>query len=107
MQRREFLRSTTAIALATAGGVALGGMAGESSAEAATSRTRFRGTRHGKILITKDGGQTWRLLTNLGSKLDVRRVREAGARVTTRAVFGHHGSFTLVLQPDGHTWRTA
>jgi hypothetical protein len=106
MQRREFLRSTTAIALATAGAMALGGVVDETSAGAATSGTRFRGTRNGKILVSHDGGHSWRLLTNLGSKLDVRRVRETGRRVTTRAIYGRHGAFTLVLQPDGHTWRT-
>jgi len=107
MQRREFLRSTTAIALATAGGVALGGMVDETTAAAASARTRYRGTRDGRILLSRDDGHTWRLLTSLGTKLDVRRMREVGERVTTRAVYGHHGAFTLVLQADGRTWRTA
>ena len=106
MERREFLRSTTALAMATAGGVALGGIVDVASADAATTAKRYRGTRNGRVYVSSNNGRTWRLLTNFGSRLDATRVGAASNKVIANLVLGRHGSFKLALQPDGHTWRT-
>lgn len=106
MQRREFLRTTTALTVAAAGGIALGGMVDVTAADAAKVAPRYRGTRNGRVLVSHDSGRTWRLLTNFGPKLDASRVKDVANKVTVHAVYGHHGSFNLRLQPDGRTWRT-
>ena len=106
MERREFLRSTTALAMVTAGGVALGGVVDVASAGAATISRRYRGTRNGKVYVSSNNGRTWRLLTNFGSRLDATRVGIRSNKVIANLVFGRHGSFKVALQPDGRTWRT-
>ena len=110
MERREFLRSASALAMATAGGAVLGGVGdafNAASADAATTAKRYRGTRNGKIYVSADNGRSWRLMTNFGPTLDATRVRAASNRVTANLVLGRHGSFNVRLQPDGRTWRTA
>ena len=106
MERRDFLRSTTVLAMAAAGGVATGGVVDVASADAATTAKRYRGTRNGKVYVSRDNGRTWRLLTNFGSKLDATRVGAVSNKVVANLVLGRHGSFKVALQPDGHTWRT-
>ena len=107
MHRRDFLRSTAAIAGGVAGASVLGAATGATIAGAATKARRYRGTRHGKVLYSDDGGRTWRLLTDFGPELDVQRVKEASKRVTAHVVYGRHGSFNLALQKDGRTWLLA
>jgi len=92
--------------MAAAGGVALGGVVGVASADAATNARRYRGTRNGKVYVSRDNGRTWRLLTNFGSKLDATRVGRSSGKVVANLFLGHRRSFKVALQPDGHTWRT-
>ncbi len=104
MHRRDFLRSTAAIAGGVAGASMVGATADAAVADAATRERRYRGTRHGKVLYSDDGGRTWELLTDFGPGLDVQRVRATSRHVTAHLVYGRHGSFNLALQKDGRTW---
>ena len=106
---RQILALMGALAMATAGGAALGGVGdafNAASADAATTAKRYRGTRNGKIYVSSDNGRSWRLLTNFGPQLDATRVKVVANKVIANLVLGRHGSFNVRLQPDGRTWRT-
>ena len=110
MDRRNFLRATTAIAIAGTAFAADGGLLDEAEAAAASrgsGAARYRGTRRGKIYVSHDDGRTWKLLTDFGPELAVAKVgRTARQRVVaTMSLQGRR--FNLVLQPDHRTWRTA
>jgi len=64
----------------------------------------FKGSSDGRILVSTDGGQTWRCCTNFGRQCQVKYVYTVGSRLF--AMIGiPAGTFELV-SADGIVWRT-
>lgn len=111
MSRREFLK------LATAGAVGLVVAAwepvlGDSDVQAQkdalakkTARPRCKAGPDGCILISEDGGSSWKVAANFGPEYKVRRV--APQRKAFRADLIFQGKKIILNSPDGRLWRTA
>jgi hypothetical protein len=106
MDRRSFLRTTATMALSTT--VLAGGLE-ESDAEAATKRSdaaRYRGSRDGKIFVSRNRGRTWQLLTDFGPDFSIPKVApNAHDRVVATLTYRRR-DFMLALQADNRTWCT-
>jgi tRNA(Ile2) C34 agmatinyltransferase TiaS len=106
MNRRTFLRTSATVALGTT--VLAEGLEA-SDADAATTRSgalRYRGSRDGKIFVSKNDGRTWKLLTDFGSDLSIPKVAaDRHDRVVATLTYRRR-EFQLALQDDHRTWCT-
>jgi hypothetical protein len=66
----------------------------------------YRGDNHGQILVSSDGGDTWRVQTKLGPDRSVRKLA-VDRHDRLQATIGYHRHrFRLTLAPDTGYWRT-
>ena len=107
MQRRSFLK--------------LAGLAGAAlfaqlpfpwNAAAAAAKTisyaglLYRSGQRGKVLVSADGGSTWKLHSDLGDSYSITRIAvDKTKRLRLTVAFGRR-SFGLLLAPDGKRWLT-
>jgi len=106
MNRRAFLRTTATMALST---TVLAGALDAPDADAATSRSvavRYRGSRDGKIFVSKNDGRTWQLLTDFGPHLSIPRVAPDNHHRIIATLKYRSREFKLALQDDRRTWST-
>lgn len=106
MNRRNFLRAGGVLAAALV--VQLNSLDSVRSApvEANTQGKVYRGTSDGKILVSTDAGQTWKLHTAFGSEFRVLGL-SADRSERVRAALGYRGhTFGIALAADGKRWRT-
>jgi hypothetical protein len=106
MDRREFLKLggavTTAAFLHNIPKTAFA----SKPAEAFVNGNMYRGTADGKILLSEDGGITWRTHTNFGNDLEILEIL-ANPRGQVFARLGFQGhSFALVLDQNGKSWKS-
>ena len=109
MDRTRFLKTFTMLAagsvlgqrLATAGTVKA--VLGDQGKPAGTPERRFRGTTEGEILVTEDGGGTWKQHARFGSDCAVLNINQNATDITAY-LRGQGGEFTLRLSPDGKYW---
>jgi hypothetical protein len=106
MNRRAFIRTTATMALTT---TVLAGGLDTSDADAATTRSdalRYRGSRDGKVFISRNGGRTWKLLTDFGRDVVIPKIGyDAHGRVVATLIYRRH-DFKLALLPDNRSWCT-
>ena len=111
MNRREFLKGTTGLALAGVGTLMWPVLQLNASTEAAAITVQatvkgrlLRGTRDGLILESLDGGNTWKQVANFGKHCSIVAIRENQNQVYTEvAVQGYR--FGL-KSTDARVWRT-
>ena len=107
MRRRSFLKL---LSLVTAGLLVnlpfpLGAAAAKATA-VSYGGSLYRAGAKGKILVSSNGGASWKLHTNLGHIYSVSRLSVDHAN-HLRAAIGYAGySFGLVLAPDNKRWLT-
>jgi hypothetical protein len=107
MHRRDFLKVA---GLATAS-LAVWQLAPASAGtkppvQATVGGRMWRGTPDGKVSVSDNGGQSWRLHTDFGTELAVHRFAPMSGSLVraTLSVKGHE--FDLRLDNDDVTWRT-
>jgi photosystem II stability/assembly factor-like uncharacterized protein len=67
---------------------------------------RYRTGGQGKILVSTDGGSTWKQHSNLGDMYTVSGLTVRANQLRLTAGFGNK-SFGLTLAPDDQRWLTA
>jgi hypothetical protein len=66
----------------------------------------YRGTADGKILLSENGGITWRVHTNFGSDIEILDILSS-SRGQVFAQLGFKGrAFALVLDQNGKSWKS-
>jgi len=106
MNRRELLKVAATTTLALAAGVVLSDWRSpQASAVAATARgRRLRGTDHGQLLESLDGGVSWQVIAEFGEHCAIREIVERGEQIYLRLeVLGHP---FFLRSADARTWRT-
>lgn len=109
MHRRRFLKLMGLASLGATLGVSL--PFGAESADAARRVVAqggklYRGDRHGRIFVSRNGGATWELHTFLGSHYAIQSMGK-DLRGRVRATVGYRGrSFGLFLAPNAQSWMT-
>jgi hypothetical protein len=104
MNRRNFLRATATMALTT---TVLAGGLDVADAGAATSGTvRYRGSRDGKIFVSRNAGRTWQLFTNFGPDYSIPKIAIDSHHRAVATMVYRHRPFKLILQPDNRSWNT-
>jgi hypothetical protein len=121
VNRRVFLKGIALASLAAAGGglprlaaaqppanslAGLGVSARDPAAPPQLILGRLlRGTAHGQVQESRDGGGTWRKIADFGAHCSVARLYEQQSEIQARIELLGHG-FTL-RSADGRLWRTA
>lgn len=68
---------------------------------------RFRGTSDGKIYVSGDAGESWRLHTNFGSEVSIQDLSiNLWGQVRAQLGFADH-SFEMILVQTGKGWKTS
>lgn len=106
MNRRDFLKVGTVISAAVLVPLNAASSLASPPLEVRHGDQLYRGTSDGKIYVSEDVGQTWKLHTNFGSSLSILHlwVNLWGQLQTQLGIAGH--SFELVLAQEGRIWRT-
>jgi hypothetical protein len=104
MNRRDFLRVTvlasTALFLSS---YTLKTVMKPPVQASAAGRT-FRGTPDGEVLVSEDGGKTWKLHARFGPEIPILAMAaDRSGGVSLQAGYKSH-SFRLVLSKNGRNW---
>lgn len=105
MNRRDFLRisgllSTAAVLTLTSGSLAM------LPVEAWHRDRLYRGTPDGKIFVSANAGDSWKLLTNFGPEFSIfGLISHASGNLHAHLGFQGYG-FDLVLDESEPLWRT-
>ena len=104
MKRRDFLKLGSVVsALSYASIAPLGNML-NMPIETAAHGMIYRGTAAGKIFVSKNGGKTWQLHTNLGKGYSILDIFTAhDGQLYTHVGYKHH-NFFLVQTTDAKAW---
>lgn len=106
MHRRDFLKLGGLISTALLVQFSPMGSFAVRPVEAESNGRRYRGTSDGKILISANDGNTWRLHTNFGTDYSITGL-STGDSGQLRAQLEFAGfPFELVLGQNSATWKT-
>ncbi len=106
MNRRDFIKIGGLGFLTVLTGVGGLDVLANLPVEVATQGKVYRGTHDGKIFVSEDGSQTWRLHANFGSGCSIRRF-SAGANSQVHVLVGYQKyTFQLTLSSNGKFWKS-
>jgi len=107
MNRREFLKLGGVLSAMLVLPLGPLGKGSDSLATVELKGTAYRGTQDGKVYVSADAGQTWKLHTDFGHAFTVFSLTPVPRnRIYARLGFAGK-SFGLVLSLNEHIWRTA
>ncbi len=107
MNRREFIKLGGVGFLTLLSGMGGMEMVTHLPVEVAAQGKVFRGTHDGKIYVSENGGNNWRLHTNLGRDYAVTRFSVGANNQVQAQVSYQKYTFHLVLSRNGKFWNTA
>ncbi len=106
MNRRDFIKLGGASTLAFVFGFGGLDVLANLPVEMAVQGKVYRGTHDGKIFVSEDNSQTWKLHTNLGSDFAIRRFSvDANNRVQAQVGYQKY-TFQLALSKNGKFWNS-
>ena len=106
MNRRDFLKVGAIVSAAVLAPLNVAGSLASHPLEVRHGDQLYRGTSDGKIYVSEDAGQTWKLHTSFGSSLSILHLWvNLWGHLQARLGLGGH-SFELTLAREGRIWRT-
>ncbi len=106
MNRREFIKLGGVSVLTLLSGLGGVDVLAQLPVEAAVQGKVYRGTHDGKIYISENGGNNWRLHTNLGSDYAITHFSTGASNHVQAQVRYQKYTFQLALSKDGRFWNS-
>ena len=106
MNRRDFLKVGGLLTAALAVQASSLNNARSAPVEVSAQEKIYQGASGGRILVSADAGQTWKLHSAFGSEFRIVGLSTDRSE-RLRVALGYRGhAFALTLDPDGARWQT-